>query len=139
VPATIDPERANNAVKRVMQYLTAVQERDSEKINSMAKGHADGEKREQDMAALLTEGGIPKHYKTWFVNQTAVVVLGPVSSSDKQMNGRLLLFTLSLVDERWSIVDIDLEVEERLLERFKNPTQAVDAIPDRTRTTPEDN
>ncbi len=37
VTATIDHERA---VKRVMQYLTAVKEKDSETINSIAKGYA---------------------------------------------------------------------------------------------------
>ncbi len=130
VPATIDDERASNAVKRVMQYLTAVKEKDLETINSIAKGLRKHEKREKDMATLLIDGGIPKFYKTWFIDSSAVVALGPVSSGVKQMNGRFLLFTLSLVDERWSIVDIDLEVEERLLERFKNPIQAVDSTPE---------
>ncbi len=139
VPATIDSERASNAVKRVMQYLTAVKEKDSETINSIAKGLRKHEKREKDMATLLSESGIPKLYKTWFVNSSAVVALGPVSSSDKQMNGRFLLFTLSLVDERWSITDIDLVVEERLLERFKNPIQVVDATPERTSTALKNN
>ncbi len=50
VPATIDHERASNAVKRVMQYLTAVKEKDSETINSIAKGLRIHEKREKDMA-----------------------------------------------------------------------------------------
>ncbi len=122
-----------------MQYLTAVKEKDSETINSIAKGLRKHEKREKDMATLLSESGIPKLYKTWFVNSSAVVALGPVSSSDKQMNGRFLLFTLSLVDERWSITDIDLEVEERLLERFKNPIQVVDATPERTSTALKNN
>lgn len=130
LPATIDDERASNAVKRVMQYLTAVKEKDSETINSIAKGLRKHEKREKDMATLLIDGGIPKFYKTWFVNHSAVVALGPLSTSDKQMNGRFLLFTLSLVDEQWSIVDVDLEVEERLLERFKNPIQAAEGTPE---------
>jgi uncharacterized protein (TIGR03067 family) len=119
VPETIDSERATNAVKCVMQYLMAVKEQDSETINSVAKGLAKNANREKEIAKLVTGGDIPKHYKTWFVNHSAVVALGPLSTSDKQMNGRFLLFKLSLVDERWSIVDIDLEVEEKLLERFR--------------------
>ena len=119
VPGTIDSERATNAVKCVMQYLMAVKEKDSETINTVAKGLAKNANRENEIAKLVIGGDIPKHYKTWFVNHSAVVALGPLSTSDKQMNGRFLLFKLSLVDEQWSIVDIDLEVEEKLLERFR--------------------
>jgi serine/threonine-protein kinase len=121
VPEIVDVDRATNAVNRAMQYLLAVQKNDSETINSIARGLAKHEQREKDIATLLSGGGIPKLYKTWIVNNSAVVAIGPVSSSDKHMNGRFLLFTLSLVDERWSIVDIDLELEESLLKRFKHP------------------
>lgn len=127
----VDFERETKAVTRTLQYLSAVQENDTETIKAIAKGLAKHERREKSIAKLLQESGVPKHHKTLFVNHSAVVARGPVSSSDEQMNGRFLLFTLSLVDERWSIVDIDLEDKESLLERFNILTQRR-AVPDTT-------
>ncbi len=114
-----DFTRAANSVECVFQYVSAFRQNDTETIKSLAKGINNSDERTKDMAKLLVEHGIPKLYKTWFENHTAVVALGPVASNDEKVDGRFLLFTLSLVDERWSIVDIDLEVEAKLLERFR--------------------
>ncbi len=120
-----------NAVERAMQYLSAVQQNDIETIKSIAKGMRYNDKRTKDMKTLLRENGIPKLHKSWFEKHSAVVALGPVTSSDEKMNGLFLLFTLSRDDERWSIVDIDLEAEQSLRDRFKvPPVKAVDEAHD---------
>ncbi len=128
---SVDSDRASSSVKRVMQYMSAVQQNDTETFKSIAKGINNSDERTRDMSRLLGEHGIPKLYKTWFENHSAVVALGPISSSDKKADGRILFFTLSLVEERWSIVDIDLKAKDSLPEKFGNLSQKR-AVPDTT-------
>jgi serine/threonine protein kinase len=130
--APVDSELAANAVQRVMQYMSAVRENDTEAIKSIAKGLRRHPQRDKDIEALLQESGVPKPYKTLFVNHSAVVALGPITSSDDNLQGRFLIFTLSLVDERWSIVDIDLEEEKTLFKRFRSSPLRGKDVPHQT-------
>ncbi len=130
VPAIERPLDRKNASAVVEAWVAAVIAKDVTRASALAKGMRFNDKRTKDMATLIRENGIPKLYKSWFEKHSAVVALGPVTSSDEKMNGLFLLFTLSVDDERWSIVDIDLEAEQSLRDRFTVPANAVDEAHD---------
>jgi hypothetical protein len=113
-------ERATGSVECVMKYLLAVEESDTETTQSLFKGSTNDAAGANDMLKLLSGSGFPQLHKTWFEDHSAFVTLGPISSTETKIDGRFLLFTLSLVDERWSIVGIDVVEYEDLPERLRS-------------------
>ncbi len=91
-------------MKCVNQYLEAVCKDDTETIRSIVKGVFSSEKATREVSALIHEQGIPKLSQVWGDQDSAVVTVGPVSSSDERADGHFLVFRLTLEDERWSII-----------------------------------
>ncbi len=69
----------------------------------------------RDKLSAISGSATPNQPESaWVANQSALIAFGPVESRDRELNGKLILYTLAFVDERWFLVDVSIETAASL-------------------------
>jgi len=115
----------------VEKLLVAIQQKNIGTIKSIVLGDAGTEESQERMRKILSEMRIPAVEETLVGNHVAMVATAPLQSPWRNTAGRHLLFTLSQVDERWYVVDMNLESKENLqkaIDEFRQNNLAISAV-----------
>ncbi|MCU0719281.1 MAG: serine/threonine protein kinase [Pirellula sp.] len=99
-------ERAELAKVTIIKYLTAIKEQDLQTSNAIDRN----DESVRDMFSAFNEAEIPSLPDSICVSdRNALIAYGPINSQDSQLNGLLILFTLSFVNDQCFVDDIGIE------------------------------
>jgi serine/threonine protein kinase len=104
-------ERAELAYATILKYLNAVKQQDLETSRAIDRN----DERVRDKLSAISGSATPNQPESaWVANQSALIAFGPVESHDRELNGKLILYILAFVDERWFLVDVSIETAASL-------------------------
>jgi hypothetical protein len=105
------PHRAELAHETILIYLAAVKRLDLETSRAIDRN----DERVRDKLSAISGSATPNQPESaWVANQSALIAFGPIESHDRELNGKLILYTLAFVDERWFLVDVSIETAASL-------------------------
>lgn len=104
-------ERSELAYSTTIKYQTAVKQKNLETARAIDRNN----EHVRSKISVLDGTATPNQPESaWVADQSALIAFGPVESHDSELNGKLILYTLALVDERWFIVDVSIETAASL-------------------------
>ncbi len=99
-------ERAELVYATILKYLNAVKQQNLEVSRAIDRN----DERVRSKVSSLDGTATPSQPESaWVANQSALIAFGPAESHDSELDGKMILYTLALVDERWVLVDVNIE------------------------------